>query len=250
MMIGLSSQRQKASPCTAPLWVADVFFEPHFAEEHNLLQGIPKPKDHIYNFDEVGEHWVKTKLDKRFFYGQDNAGSGTTFSWIVYHPPSWEPKQANFGQNGFTTIAADLVTSSVKSLTSAGLKIADPSGLLNAGVINLVGWEKVGNDAKSFANSYGDPLRRFGEHSLTEAQEKQLKFDQGEYNLSFGIVWDQMKQDSRFSRLPEIQQNVLSTAMVALNLGVQGTAEEGAHHSLLIPCLLQNDYRVDPHRFI
>ncbi|KAL3476552.1 hypothetical protein BJX99DRAFT_258297 [Aspergillus californicus] len=179
----------------------------------------------------VGENWAMAKLDKRFQYGQDKAEPNTTFRWVVYHPPTWEPKQADFGQSAFTTIAADLMTSTAKSLTSTGLKIADPSGILNAGAANLVGWENAKKQLQSRMNSYGDPLRKFGQTGLTEVQEKQMAADKEEYQKALETAMSQVDGHPNTSHLGDDEKEVYYHVMVALNLGGQGVAEEGSHHA-------------------
>ncbi|RLM00577.1 hypothetical protein CFD26_108589 [Aspergillus turcosus] len=210
---------------TVPLWVADVYFEEHFAEEHNLLKGITRPKDHIYKFDQ-GECLPQSIQD--FLDSAEN----TTFRWVVYHPATWEPKQADFCQGAFTTIAADLATNTAKALTTHGLKVADPSGIVNAGVARLIGWEKVRDELRSQMNTLGHPLRKFGQTGLSEAQEKQMKLDKEEYKSAYDLSKGVVDGHADTKYLGDAEREVLAHVMVTLNLGLQGVAEEGRPHTM------------------
>ncbi|KAL4863321.1 hypothetical protein BDV12DRAFT_202230 [Aspergillus spectabilis] len=216
---GLLYKEFMGAPGTVSLWVADVYIEEHFAEEHQLLKRITSPKEHIYNTVIYMHQWAIIGSGQNWTT-DSNLGRTKTSPLLPSAGSSITLQPGS--QNRRISDRAPL-----PALTSTGLKIADPSGILNAGAANLVGWDNLKTQLLSIVNSFGDPLRRFGQTGLTEAQEKEELDNEAALNLARSDV----EKNSKTSGLPEIQKEVLSHVIVALHLGVQGVAEEGPHHA-------------------
>lgn len=117
----------------------------------------------------------------------------------------------------------------MKTAISAGIKLAEPSGIVALGVNKLMPWDKVKNYAQDSMRNYGDPLRTFGEN-LTKAEEDQMAQDQADYLAALEEAELQVDSDEKLAGLPSSERKVVSHVVVALNLGLQGVAEEGSHH--------------------
>ncbi|KAF9886774.1 hypothetical protein FE257_011151 [Aspergillus nanangensis] len=87
------------------------------------------------------------------------------------------------------------------------------------------GPERDNNDR----GSYGDPLRTFGE-DLTQEQEAQIVRGQEDCLAAIEEAQLQVDSDDKLGDLSPEERLVVSHVVVALNLGLQGLAEEGPHH--------------------
>lgn len=80
-------------------------------------------------------------------------------------------------------------------------------------------------------NTLGHPLRKFGQTGLSEAQEKQMKLDKEEYKSAYDLSKSVVDGHIDTKYLGDAEREVLAHVMVTLNLGLQGVAEEGPHHT-------------------
>ncbi|KAL9608990.1 MAG: hypothetical protein Q9167_006199, partial [Letrouitia subvulpina] len=164
-----------------------------------------------------GGDWVKTQVNNRFWYGQDKAKNPTD-RWMVYHPQSWKPKQANFIQGAFESLAAKAFPAALQAVTSKGLKAVDATGLIAFGLTQSGLWDVFKNKTQDYMkNSLGHPLHQFSTNQ-PNIDPQELLDEQEEFEQTLDAAQKKVKASGL--NLSDEQAYTLAQLMTALSLGI------------------------------
>ncbi|KAI9648348.1 hypothetical protein NHQ30_002981 [Ciborinia camelliae] len=223
------------------VWVANVYYDERFGEKNvSELTLLGYPEKHIRSFNDVGQegNWVKTQVNERFWYGQDDAEKPKK-RWVVYHPEEWKPKQANFIQGAFESLAAQAFPEAVKAVASKGLKAVDATGLVAAALDKSGLWDIFKSATKDFINNkFGHSLHRFStdkgqnfEQDEENVKSEKITAEREDFDEDVKNVFQNVDEKVIGRKLEPEEKKILAEIVVAVEfVFTDDIAEEGQHN--------------------